>query len=568
MMMVDIPGPILSKASSTDNLDTILNTRELADYIIEESKTCPESISLSSFKIPYNTTNTAALRDLIYYETPELFHINGMSISYYSGGNIAAIYPSYRFTDDQYPTMLQDMKDTAEILLDGVKGNDNLSDLDKLLILHDRLAVWTEYDVDFSTGEQMYTAYGILVAREGVCMGYTLAYDYLLEQIGIDNYYCNSTELNHAWNIVSLNGKWYHVDVTWDDPTYDRTGRVRHTNFLRSTDGIIATGHEATDFDTDPTDTTYDSYYWQNSDAEFQLIGNDIYYLDNSSATINKLTDTGTETVVSGLDSNWYIKSMPGYYYPGCYSLLSSDGVNLFYNNSDSVYKYDFSAGASSLVWDLSSHDYEIYGFKWENCKFYCDMFNSPNFADTTKAENQITSIYHKAVLPTDKWIIDTFATATENGTTHRDCTGCGEKISGTTTTKGISCIAGTTNSASVDYENKAIFISEEMCKDVSSLINDGTSATSSANASFSDFYGTGSTYNIEIGNEKVAFTVIVDGDLNGDSVCDVLDSSAAAIYSSGKKTPSAEEIYAANGEYSDTIGIEAYQALVNKAVA
>ncbi len=563
------PSPVYSLASKTEALDSIVNKRTLADYIIEKASTYPSSIDISSFKIKYTDANFHALSSLIYYETPELFNVAKAGIAYYPGGDIAELRLTYRFSAKDYPKMLQDMKDVAEKLLTGVKGNDNLSDLEKLLILHDRLAVWTEYDVDFSTGEQMYTAYGVLVAREGVCMGYTLAYDYLLEQIGIDNYYCQSDSHNHAWNIVKLNEKWYHVDVTWDDPTNDRTGRVTHDNFLRSTDGIIASGHnKGTDFDTTPTDTTYDSYFWQNSNTEFQLIGNDIYYLDNSTATINKLTDSGTQAVVSGLEADWFIKTDAYHYWPGCYSILSSDGVNLFYSNSNTIHKYDISTGTSSVVWDLSSHQYEIYGFKWENCKLYCDMNDSPNFTATTKADNQISSVYHKEMLPSEKWIIDTFATETEIGSTHRDCTGCGEAITGTTTTQGISCITDTTGSASVDYKNKVIFLSEEMCNDISSLISDGTSASSSSDTSFSDFFGTGSTYNIEIGNEKVTFTVITDGDLNGDSVCDVLDSAAAAIYLSGKKTPTKEELYAANGEVAEEIDMAAYQSLVNKTVA
>ena len=247
--------------------------------------------------------------------------------------------------------------------------------------------------------------------------------------------------------------------------------------------------------------------------------------------------------------------------------MLSSDGECLYFSNSQKIHKYDPKTGTTSVAWDLSSNNYKIYGFKWENCKFYCDMNDSPNFDETTKTDNQISTTYHKED-SSSKWIIDTFATATENGTTHRDCTGCGETITGTTTTKGISCVSGTTNPASIDYENKVIFLSKEMCKDISSIISNGTSASSTTETSFPGFFGTGSKYNVEIGNENVEFTVVVDGDLNGDSVCDVLDSAIAALYSSGKKTPSPEEIYAANGEYSDTIGIEAYQSIVNKSVA
>ena len=49
------------------------------------------------------------------------------------------------------------------------------------------------------------------------------------------------------WNIVEIDGKYYHVDVTWDDPTWDVPGLVLHENFLCSTQEIV-NSHETTDF--------------------------------------------------------------------------------------------------------------------------------------------------------------------------------------------------------------------------------------------------------------------------------------------------------------------------------
>ena len=49
--------------------------------------------------------------------------------------------------------------------------------------------------------------------------------------------------MNHIWNLIKIDGKWYHVDVTWDDPIMDKPGRVKHDNFLRSDDGIKDTDH-------------------------------------------------------------------------------------------------------------------------------------------------------------------------------------------------------------------------------------------------------------------------------------------------------------------------------------
>ncbi len=57
-------------------------------------------------------------------------------------------------------------------------------------------------------------------------------------------YYCNrksykykgQTE-NHAWNYVQLNGIWYAVDCTWDDPVIVGNGKIgnntKYKYFLR-----------------------------------------------------------------------------------------------------------------------------------------------------------------------------------------------------------------------------------------------------------------------------------------------------------------------------------------------
>lgn len=42
---------------------------------------------------------------------------------------------------------------------------------------------------------------------------------------------------NHARNYVQLNGEWYAMDVTWDDPKINSTGtsdnQVHHSYFLK-----------------------------------------------------------------------------------------------------------------------------------------------------------------------------------------------------------------------------------------------------------------------------------------------------------------------------------------------
>ena len=59
-----------------------------------------------------------------------------------------------------------------------------------------------------------------------VCDGYARAYKILMDKAHIPTDYVsgknrfNSNLSSHVWNLVKLDGKWYHVDVTWDDQDY------------------------------------------------------------------------------------------------------------------------------------------------------------------------------------------------------------------------------------------------------------------------------------------------------------------------------------------------------------
>ncbi|MNJ36201.1 hypothetical protein D3C77_309800 [compost metagenome] len=71
---------------------------------------------------------------------------------------------------------------------------------------------------------------------EAVCQGYTLLTYRLLKQAGINNRIVEGSAGGqlHVWNLVSLDGDWYHLDTTWDDPAPDMPGVVKYGYYMRT----------------------------------------------------------------------------------------------------------------------------------------------------------------------------------------------------------------------------------------------------------------------------------------------------------------------------------------------
>ena len=371
-------------ASLAENLDSeISNYAQFRSYLLEKMQNCEGTIDISSFKI--STSKSDAIRSCIFYDLIEAFHdAGGFSYSYSpSTGCFTKLYFSYNMTKQEYAAAMEICDDVTESFIADLRNNNSLSQAEKALLVHDRIASWCEYDyqnvLDGCESDLSHEMYGTLVDGISVCSGYSRAYKYALAKLGIDCYLCDSDALNHEWTIVVIDGQKYHVDVTWDDPVWDVYGRVNHDNFLRSTAGIVATGHDGGDFDTSPVSTTYDSYYWQNSNTEFQYKNGILYYFDSSAKELKKIDNGETSTLLT-INSKW--KPSASSYYPASYVRLDSDntGNYLFYSTPESVCKYDLNTNTSSVVYTPDKPDsyYWIYGFKAQDNYFYLNIYNKP----------------------------------------------------------------------------------------------------------------------------------------------------------------------------------------------
>ena len=104
------------------------------------------------------------------------------------------------------------------------------------LWLHDWLIYHATYDYSLSFNSPT----GVLLVGTGVSQSYSEAYALLLDAFQIQNVVVVAPEMDHAWNLVRLEGEWCNIDCTWDDPGFG--GAENHTYFGMN-DDLLARDH-------------------------------------------------------------------------------------------------------------------------------------------------------------------------------------------------------------------------------------------------------------------------------------------------------------------------------------
>lgn len=153
------------------------------------------------------------------YDNPDLICYGRQSQIKYEKSNYW-FYATYSHSKSECPALKQQLDAAVSAALSEIDKND--SEYEKELYVHDYICRNCEYVDD---GENLkVTAYDALVSGEAVCEGYARAAQLLLSKLGIKNYLVIGDAENelgevegHMWNIVTIDGKNYHLDVTWDD---------------------------------------------------------------------------------------------------------------------------------------------------------------------------------------------------------------------------------------------------------------------------------------------------------------------------------------------------------------
>ena len=376
---------------------------EFSSYLARELRELKTDISVREFDI--RKEDIGAIYFSVVCENPDIFYVFSTrfeTTANYGTGKIVSIRPEYFFNLEDIPAKIEQFNQKVDNILKGV--TQSWSDIIKARYIHDMLAHYTEYDTKyeeisdsdydlFRVQMRIYTAYGALVDNNAVCEGYALAYKYLLSRVGVKAYYIQSVKKRHAWNMVQTGGKFYHVDITHDDPTCDNLGRVNHDNFFKSDRWVLNDGdNEHTDWITNlkADDTTFDNAWWNSVNTMIYRSGDYDYYINQvyTSSVYAALTrreiSTGAEEVIAELKTRWKVKDIPNAFWERAFSYVTSDGKYFYYNDTTSVYRTLIGGtGIEKVYTKPSSNSNDIYGVAFKSDgQLYATIKENPNVKD------------------------------------------------------------------------------------------------------------------------------------------------------------------------------------------
>ncbi len=405
------------------------STDGLEEYLYAQMQARNTEIDISSYGISYDDAGKTQLRNIfsgILNEHPDLYFVGKKYTYGHTDQSIVKVV--FTYNDSLNDEDFQLGVDKALAVVD-----EGMSPLEKAIVLHDYLAVNCAYDKErLANGtipNTSYNAYGVLVDRTAVCEGYALAYKYLLSRVGIDCYMVTSMTMNHAWNLVKLGEAYYQVDITWDDPTWDLTGRACHTFMLRSDDAFetmeskhenwsVTEGSYIVDYKA--ADTQYDNAFWIDSKAPLVLAEGGCYYVSSDrkikKASLAALSEAGEEICDVGI---WEIWDGSGTW-QGAYSGLFLNGDRLYYNDPASIYSISLDGSDKRTEFTADTSEGYIYGTACYQGKVWYSLRQTPNLeqAETVLDAGIDLREEKPSVVPVEEIILDKTSLTLDEGDT------------------------------------------------------------------------------------------------------------------------------------------------------
>lgn len=224
------------KTADSDNVE---RSNELPSFISETTTTANDEVSTEKEtgttgenEPEEQTTDTVVIPETPPQTTPQTETKGQKNVpATKPAAHDASAYPAYSSSNNyseltkSYSNVTEDDINTINSILNSII-KPGMTETEKIRTVHNWIVCNTTYnDNYYDRGDSFNHVSNLLNNKTGVCQGYSVTFYIFMKQMGIP---CTlvmgkTDNVSHAWNAVKLDGNWYYIDVTWDDPVVNGT---------------------------------------------------------------------------------------------------------------------------------------------------------------------------------------------------------------------------------------------------------------------------------------------------------------------------------------------------------
>ncbi len=265
------------------------------------------------------------------------------------------------------------MEKEVDLILSKIEPG--MTDLEKLITVYQYFTMNYQYDESLKN----HSADSLFTSGKAVCEGFAYGMKYILDLLGFENDYAYIP--GHMWNMVKLDGEWYHMDVTWDNPVSTMQDLpFASSHFFLTSDELLADeefyykngitdiqGHNYWSAEHKATSTKYDDAVWRKSGfIEPINVVNGNWYMGHSVLGIVKYNpNTGKYKSILPVEN--YSDKYDAQVYGFVGGAVHKYGKYLYFTTSRAIFKLNLDSGRLDLVKSYVATEYYLNGMKINN---------------------------------------------------------------------------------------------------------------------------------------------------------------------------------------------------------